>query len=120
MSLLILEFLHLAGIFRPCFYKQKLPGINLIIQFQNIIMRLYFSFLVLCVAFNSFSQVSVTVLTYNIYHGELAYQPGKPNLDSVASLINRLQPDFVACQEVDSATGRSKLYYGKKTDYIRE
>ena len=59
-------------------------------------------------------------MTYNIYHGELPYSPGKPNLDSVAQFINKLQPDFVACQEVDSATGRSQVLYGKKTDLIKE
>ncbi|MGZ5221070.1 MAG: endonuclease/exonuclease/phosphatase family protein, partial [Chitinophagaceae bacterium] len=83
-------------------------------------MRLYFFVLLLIVSNSSFSQTRITVLTYNIYHGEMAYEAGKPNLDSVASFINKLQPDFVACQEVDSATGRSALYYGKKIDYIKE
>ncbi len=83
-------------------------------------MRLYFFILLLIVSHSSFSQIRVTVLTYNIYHGEMAYEAGKPNLDSVASFINKLQPDFVACQEVDSATGRSARYYGKKIDYIKE
>lgn len=66
------------------------------------------------------SQTRVTVLTYNIFHGELPYETGKPNLDSVAALIKSLQPDFVALQEVDSATGRSERIYGKKIDYVKE
>ena len=66
------------------------------------------------------AQTRVTVLSYNIYHGELAYEPGKPNLDSVAALINQYKPDFVALQEVDSATGRSASIYGERTDYVKE
>jgi endonuclease/exonuclease/phosphatase family metal-dependent hydrolase len=83
-------------------------------------MKFYFSVTLLLIGFISYSQTRITVLTYNIFHGELAYEPGKPNLDSVAAFINKIQPDFVTCQEVDSATGRSALYYGKKTDYIKE
>lgn len=83
-------------------------------------MRLYFSLCLMAISLSSFGQIRITVLSYNIYHGEMAYEPDKPNLDSVASFIRKIQPDFVACQEVDSATGRSALYYGKKTDYIKE
>src|SRR3546814_11505863 len=46
-------------------------------------------------------------MTYNIYHGEQAYEPGKSNLQEVARVINTYKPDFVAIQEVDSLTGRS-------------
>lgn len=52
------------------------------------------------------SPVRVTVLTYNIYHGEDAN--GGSNLDAVAGIINSLQPDLVAFQEVDNKTGRAK------------
>jgi len=83
-------------------------------------MRLIFCFFFLAVSLNVLSQVRIKVLSYNIYHGEMAYEPGKPNLDSIASLINKIQPDFVACQEVDSATGRSARLYGKKTDLMKE
>ena len=48
----------------------------------------------------------VTVLTYNIYHGENA--EGQSNLDAVARIINTLQPDLVALQEVDNKTTRAK------------
>lgn len=48
----------------------------------------------------------VTIMTYNIYHGEDAN--GKSNLDAVAAIINTLQPDLVALQEVDNQTTRSK------------
>lgn len=83
-------------------------------------MRLYFCLLFLAISPGTLSQTQIKVLSYNIYHGELAYEPGKPNLDSIASFINKVQPDFVACQEVDSATGRSAIYYGKRTDLIKE
>jgi endonuclease/exonuclease/phosphatase family metal-dependent hydrolase len=46
------------------------------------------------------------VLTYNIYHGEDAN--GGSNLDAVARVINELQPDLVALQEVDNKTTRAK------------
>jgi endonuclease/exonuclease/phosphatase family metal-dependent hydrolase len=50
--------------------------------------------------------VKVSVLTYNIYHGEDAN--GGSNLDAVAGIINSLEPDLVALQEVDNKTGRAK------------
>ena len=52
------------------------------------------------------SPVRVAVLTYNIYHGEDAN--GGSNLDAVAGIINSLEPDLVALQEVDNKTGRAK------------
>jgi len=48
----------------------------------------------------------VSVLTYNIYHGEDAN--GNSNLDAVARIINSLEPDLVALQEVDNKTTRVK------------
>ena len=48
----------------------------------------------------------VSVLTYNIYHGEDAN--GGSNLDAVARIINSLKPDLVALQEVDNKTTRAK------------
>ena len=50
--------------------------------------------------------VRVTVLTYNIYHGEDAN--GGSTLDAVAKVINSLKPDLVALQEVDNKTTRAK------------
>ncbi len=52
------------------------------------------------------SPTRIKVLTYNIYHGEDAN--GGSNLDAVAGIINSLQPDLVALQEVDSKTRRAK------------
>lgn len=83
-------------------------------------MKYFFTTLSLLLALLADAQTRFTVLSYNIYHGELPYEAGKPNIDSVAALINKFNPDFVACQEVDSATGRSARIYGEKTDYIRE
>ena len=83
-------------------------------------MRLIFCLFFVALTLSASSQARIKVLSYNIFHGELAYEQGKPNLDSIASLINKIQPDFVFCQEVDSATGRSGRLYGKKTDFIKE
>ena len=83
-------------------------------------MKVVYSAILLLLSFSGLSQTRIKVLTYNIYHGELASSPGKPNLDSVAKLINKIQPDFVALQEVDSMTGRSERLYGKRTDLIKE
>jgi endonuclease/exonuclease/phosphatase family metal-dependent hydrolase len=52
------------------------------------------------------SPTRVAVLTYNIYHGEDAN--GGSNLDAVAGIINSLEPDLVALQEVDNKTARAK------------
>ncbi len=59
-----------------------------------------------CASAAAESPVRVTVLTYNIYHGEDAH--GGSNLDAVAKVINRLKPDLVALQEVDNKTTRAK------------
>lgn len=48
----------------------------------------------------------VSILTYNIYHGEDAN--GNSNLDAVAGIINSLGADLVALQEVDNKTTRAK------------
>lgn len=50
--------------------------------------------------------VTIAVLTYNIYHGQDAN--GGSNLDAVAGVINSLEPDLVALQEVDNKTTRAK------------
>ncbi len=50
--------------------------------------------------------VRITVMTYNIFHGEDA--EGGSNLDAVSRIINTHQPDLVALQEVDNKTVRAK------------
>lgn len=63
----------------------------------------------------------ITLLTYNIYHGEDPYHPGKSNLREIAELINTLKPDLVALQEVDSMTNRTKNFNPKgKLDLMEE
>lgn len=67
----------------------------------------------------AYAQDTLTVMTYNIYHGERGYQPGKSNLEGIAGLINRISPDFIALQEVDSLTGRSaSLHKGKPVNLV--
>lgn len=83
-------------------------------------MKFLSLFLFFALSLNALSQTKVKVLTYNIYHGEMAYDSGKPSLDSIANFINKIQPDFVVLQEVDSATGRIEKLYGKKIDLVKE
>jgi len=48
----------------------------------------------------------VKVLTYNIFHGET--MKGDFDLDRIAQVINSVDPDLVALQEVDFNTNRAK------------
>ena len=61
----------------------------------------------------------VRVLTYNIYHGESPSKPGTSNLNEISELINKLKPDVVALQEIDSMTGRTERIYGKRLDLMK-
>ncbi|MFT3903318.1 MAG: endonuclease/exonuclease/phosphatase family protein [Niabella sp.] len=64
---------------------------------------------------------SFTVMTFNIYHGEEHYTPGRSNVQRVAAIINKYKPDFVALQEVDSMTRRSAaLNNGVPQDFMQE
>jgi len=51
---------------------------------------------------------TIKVLSFNILHG--ATTKGDFNLDVIAKVINDANPDFVALQEVDFKTKRSKKY----------
>ena len=51
---------------------------------------------------------TVRVLTFNILHG--ATTKGDFNLDAIASVILKTNPDLVALQEVDFKTNRAKKY----------
>jgi len=63
----------------------------------------------------------LTLMTYNIYHGENTYESGKSNLEDIASLIKEVNPDFVALQEVDSMTQRTaSIRDGKPVDLVAE
>ena len=52
--------------------------------------------------------IQVKILTFNIYHG--ATTNGSFDLDTIASVILRTDPDLVALQEVDFKTNRAKNY----------
>lgn len=67
------------------------------------------------------SAQEIKVMTYNIFHGEQRYSPGKSNLKLVAEVINQYKPDFVALQEVDSMTTRSAtIHEGTPKDLVKE
>lgn len=66
-------------------------------------------------------EITLTLMTYNIYHGEYYYENGKSNLEDIASLIREVNPDFVALQEVDSMTMRTAGFNsGVKKDLVNE
>ncbi len=82
---------------------------------------LLFALFLLCVSGTSGYAQTITVLTYNIYHGEENYNRGHSNLTKVAAVINKYKPDFVAMQEVDSMTQRTAAFNnGVKKDLVAE
>lgn len=67
------------------------------------------------------AQDTLTVMTYNIYHGEQYYNRGHSNLKGIAKVINQVEPDLVAMQEVDSLTQRSgKLHDGHPINEVQQ
>lgn len=50
---------------------------------------------------------TLSILTYNIHHANPPSKPGVIDVDAIAAVITRLQPDVVALQEVDVHTNRS-------------
>ncbi|MTI87797.1 MAG: endonuclease [Balneolaceae bacterium] len=85
--------------------------------------RLYlFTILLLsCNIGDCFGQDTLTVMSYNIYHGEQAYEAGESNLEEIAAVIERVNPDLVALQEVDSLTGRSaRLNDGQPVNQVQK
>lgn len=73
----------------------------------------------------------LTIMSYNIHHANPPSRPGYIDLDAIAAVINKHQPDVVALQEVDVNTKRSGLneaaelalktkmnfYFAKAIDY---
>lgn len=51
----------------------------------------------------------LTVMSYNIHHANPPSKPGVIDIDAIAAVINKHQPDLVALQEVDVNTGRSRM-----------
>lgn len=63
----------------------------------------YFSFVFTISGQNT---IRLRILTFNIYHGETMNH--NFDLDKIAQIINSVQPDLVALQEVDLRTNRAK------------
>ncbi|MFD2033930.1 endonuclease/exonuclease/phosphatase family protein [Belliella marina] len=85
--------------------------------------RLIFLNLFLLISLSNQAQNAkeLTLMTYNIYHGEDPYNLGQSNLRDIAELILEIQPDLVAFQEVDSMTVRTQGFNtGKKLDVVNE
>jgi len=63
----------------------------------------------------------ITVLTWNIYHGEHHYRPGESNLAAIAKVINDYQPDVVVLQEVDHMTLRTAGFnHAQRKNLVQE
>src|SRR5690606_2840765 len=58
-----------------------------------------------CASAPRVEEQKITVLTYNIHHGE--GMDGKLDLERIANVIRSVNPDLVALQEVDRKTQRS-------------
>lgn len=63
---------------------------------------------------------TIKILSYNIYHGENPLHAGEGNIEQIAALIRKFQPDLVALQEVDSMTTRTERVYGSKVDLVQK
>jgi endonuclease/exonuclease/phosphatase family metal-dependent hydrolase len=73
-----------------------------------LLTALLFTFSLFHLAAQSQEEITVRVLTFNILHG--ATTQGDFDLDKIAEVIKRVDPDFVALQEVDFKTNRARKY----------
>lgn len=77
-------------------------------------IRIRILMVLMVISFPGWSQVPadsakvLRVLTFNIYHG--ATMKGDFDLDYIAGVIRKADPDLVALQEVDFLTGRARGY----------
>jgi len=65
---------------------------------------------------SSANSSTLRVLSYNVHHANPPDRPGVIDLDAIAAVIRREQPDVVMLQEIDVHTGRS----GKTVDEAAE
>lgn len=72
-------------------------------------MRYYILFIVLLFSANTFAQKTdtLTIVCYNIHHGNPPAKPDVIDLDAIANVIAAQKPDLVALQEVDVNIKRS-------------
>lgn len=77
------------------------------IRLINFILMIFWA-LIANGQMNTDSSKIVSVLSFNILHGETT--KGDFNLDVIAQVIKDVDPDFVALQEVDFKTNRAKKY----------
>lgn len=95
-------------------------GLKLTLQLRLLFFIITTTFC-LCFLNSILSAQEIKIMSYNIYHGEQHYVPGKSNLVQVAEIINKYNPDFVALQEVDSMTDRSAwLHNGVPKELVME
>ncbi|MBN7812152.1 endonuclease/exonuclease/phosphatase family protein [Algoriphagus sp. H41] len=80
--------------------------------------RFFFCLIAASFLFSKASAQEITVLTYNILHGERDDRPNTSNVAEVAKLLLQLQPEVIALQEVDSMTRRSARFNPQPLDYV--
>ena len=76
--------------------------------FSSILIIIFFPASVLWSQNKVSDKKVIRILSFNILHG--ATTKGDFDLDTIASVITRTQPDLVALQEVDYKTKRAKQY----------
>ena len=72
-------------------------------------LKFYFSLFILFCSFGVFAQKhdTLTIVSYNIHHGNPPAKPDVIDLDAIANVIAAQNPDLVALQEVDVNIKRS-------------
>lgn len=72
-------------------------------------MRRYLLLLTMFISMNAFAQKAdtLTIVSYNIHHGNPPAKPDVIDLDAIATVIAAQKPDLVALQEVDVNIKRS-------------
>lgn len=79
---------------------------------RKYFLSAFFLFMAVMVVALAAQGQTIRVITYNIRHASPPSHPDRIDVDTVAGVIKKYQPDIVALQEVDVYTGRS----GKQLD----
>lgn len=93
----------------------------LIVSFIYLFLIAVFSEGNKAIAQNDKKPTVIRVLSYNIHHANPPSKPEQIDLEAIANVIKKQQPDLVALQEIDVNTGRSGPYHqaeelGKRTN----
>lgn len=76
---------------------------------KHFLFKLIIPLTLICLSASAQPPIRVRVLTFNVLHG--ATMNRNFEIKRISDIINRLQPDVVALQELDFNTARSRNYY---------